>query len=232
MNGVHSGLTITASAFVPSLCSVPPLAAPSVAFAGPCAAIFVGQQGGWEEGALEQKQDSQAAVRFAGYAAIFDHSDRGGDIIRRGAFIETLARQAHVPLLWYHRGDYVIGRIEKLAEDQRGLRVIGSIDRAAGLARLVAQGQLSGLSFGYRVHKSVRGARAMRELLALDLVEISLVLHPMQPRARIIATEAMLARRDLPDDIATKVVEPFMAGILIAKTKGHASRPISRPISR
>ena len=24
--------------------------------------------------------------RFAGYAAIFDHPDRGGDIVRKGAF--------------------------------------------------------------------------------------------------------------------------------------------------
>ncbi|MFL6788657.1 MAG: hypothetical protein ACJ8FC_08360, partial [Sphingomicrobium sp.] len=31
-------------------------------------------------------------VRFAGYAAIFDRPDRGGDIIRKGAFLDSLER--------------------------------------------------------------------------------------------------------------------------------------------
>ncbi|MBM3928449.1 MAG: HK97 family phage prohead protease, partial [Sphingomonadales bacterium] len=39
-------------------------------------------------------------MRFAGYAAVFDAPDRGGDVIRRGAF----AGAGTVPLLWQHRG--------------------------------------------------------------------------------------------------------------------------------
>ena len=30
-------------------------------------------------------------VRFAGYAALFDKQDRGGDIIRRGAYARAIA---------------------------------------------------------------------------------------------------------------------------------------------
>ena len=30
------------------------------------------------------------SVRFAGYAAIFDRPDRGGDVIRKGAFAASL----------------------------------------------------------------------------------------------------------------------------------------------
>ena len=29
------------------------------------------------------------SVRFAGYAAVFDRPDGGGDIIRKGAFLEA-----------------------------------------------------------------------------------------------------------------------------------------------
>ena len=48
----------------------------------------------------------------------------------------------------------------------------------------VAAGALTGLSFGYRVQAS-RGDNP-RELVALDLAEVSLVAAPMQPLARVI----------------------------------------------
>jgi len=123
------------------------------------------------------------SVRFAGYAAVFDRVDRGGDVIRRGAFAGL---RAPVPLLWQHRGAPV-GSIDRLAEDDQGLRVIGSVSDPAMAARLTS-GAIDGLSFGYRVKEARHGAA--RELLALDLVEVSLVAAPMQPLARIHAVEA------------------------------------------
>ena len=87
-----------------------------------------------------------------------------------------------VPLLWQHRPDRPIGRIEYLKEDRRGLRVIGRLADAKA-ARLLKAGAIRGLSFGYRV-KAAEG-EAPRELTALELVEISLVTMPMQPRARV-----------------------------------------------
>ena len=39
-------------------------------------------------------------VRFAGYAAVFDRPDNGGDVVRAGAFAASLARLREVPLLW------------------------------------------------------------------------------------------------------------------------------------
>ena len=128
-------------------------------------------------------------VRFAGYAAIFDRVDRGGDVVRAGAF--GAIDPAGVPLLWQHGPGSVIGRIETAREDARGLRVIGRVSRrtAAGrkAAAALAGGGLDGLSFGYRVREA-RGA-GPRELLALDLVEVSLVTHPMQDMARVIGVE-------------------------------------------
>lgn len=128
-------------------------------------------------------------VRFAGYAAIFDRVDRGGDVVRAGAFAGLKA--AGVPLLWQHGPGSVIGSVERLEEDRRGLRVIGcvSVRTAAGreAAAALKAGALDGLSFGYRV-KAARGHRP-RELLALELVEVSLVTHPMQPMARVVAVE-------------------------------------------
>ncbi len=127
------------------------------------------------------------SVRFAGYAAVFDRVDRGGDVVRAGAFARALKRGAGaVPLLWQHQAARPIGRVEYLREDGRGLRVIGRVvdERAAALLQA---GAVSGLSFGYRVREA-RGAEP-RELTELDLVEVSLVTFPMQPRARVHAME-------------------------------------------
>lgn len=125
-------------------------------------------------------------IRFAGYAALFDITDAGRDTIRKGAFSRTLAgRTAPLPLYWQHRPDQPIGVIERVAEDARGLRVIARIDRPdSRAAHLLAQGQVSGLSFGYRARSS-RQTSGGRELLEIDLFEISLVTHPLQHGARV-----------------------------------------------
>jgi len=126
-------------------------------------------------------------MRFAGYAALFDRPDKGGDIIRQGAFARALERSGEVPLLWQHRAGAVIGRIEHLSEDGRGLRVIAAVGDARA-ERLLGGGKVDGLSFGYRVREA-KSAGAHRELIELDLVEVSLVANPMQPKARVHAVE-------------------------------------------
>ena len=126
------------------------------------------------------------SVRFAGYAAVFDRPDGGGDIIRKGAFLESLKRAVAVPLLWQHKAGRVLGRIEHLSEDKRGLRVIARVDDAR-VGALLQSGKLDGLSFGYRVREARAGAH--RELLDLDLVEVSLVAKPMQRLARVHAVQ-------------------------------------------
>ncbi len=122
-------------------------------------------------------------VRFAGYAVIFGVSDRGGDVVRAGG----VRWGADVPLLWQHAGAPV-GVIEQLEADTRGVRVIGRVvePRVAGL---VAAGAITGLSFGYRARAVQQGT--YRELIILDLVEVSLVAQPMQRLARIHRVESM-----------------------------------------
>jgi hypothetical protein len=125
------------------------------------------------------------SARLAGYAALFDRVDRGGDIVRRGAFARTLADGVHsLPLLWQHRPDRRIGSVTFAQEDRRGLRVIAALDDAAdeALASLTS-GAVRGLSFGYRVRHA--SGTAPRELFDLDLVEVSLVSVPMMPGARV-----------------------------------------------
>jgi uncharacterized protein len=119
-------------------------------------------------------------MRMAGYAAIFDAPDRGGDIVRKGAFAR--AAKAGLPLLWQHDTNRRIGFVESLSEDERGLRVIAQIDDDTAP---VTSG--AGLSFGYHIRKMDN--RTYRELIDLDLIEVSVVTHPMQPLARVLAVE-------------------------------------------
>ena len=130
-------------------------------------------------------------MRFAGYAAVFDRPDRGGDVVRAGAFARAMKRgAAGVPLLWQHDSGRPIGRIEYLKEDGRGLRVIARLGESrAGreAAAMLKDGAVRGLSYGYRVRAA--SGEAPRELTDLDLVEVSLVTLPMQPKARVHAVE-------------------------------------------
>ena len=135
------------------------------------------------------------ALRFAGYAALFDRVDKGGDIVRKGAFARAVEKgPGALPLLWQHEAMRPIGRIESIAEDAKGLRVIGRLTArtqvAEEAAALLRDGAVGGLSFGYRVRAKTDGgpqAGFDREITDVDLVEVSLVTFPMQPAARVIA---------------------------------------------
>ena len=96
-------------------------------------------------------------------------------MIRAGAFASA---GGAVPLLWEHGGR--VGSVERVEEDGRGLRVIAAAEKP------VAPGM--GLSIGYRV-RAARDLPRGRELLDLELIEVSLVRLPMQPLARVIAIE-------------------------------------------
>lgn len=116
------------------------------------------------------------SAAFAGYAAVFDRVDRAGDVVRRGAF----GAVAPVPLLLAH-GGAAVGEITAIGEDGVGLRVEGVVGGEP--AELVRSGAVAGLSVGFRALRARQGA--WRELLAVELVEVSLVRVPMQALARV-----------------------------------------------
>ncbi|MGB5484875.1 HK97 family phage prohead protease [Parasphingorhabdus sp.] len=125
-------------------------------------------------------------LRFAGYAAIFNRIDKGGDIIRPGAF-GAFPEGKTLPLLWQHDAMRRIGSVNFALEDRRGLRVIGTVSTGTRAGRdaavLLSGTSVKGLSFGYRVKRAV--GEKPRELLDLDVAEISLVSFPMQELARV-----------------------------------------------
>ncbi len=125
-------------------------------------------------------------MRFAGYAALFGIPDAARDTIRPGAFARTLAqRREPLPLFWQHRPDQRIGWIERATEDGRGLRIVATIDNPVGRAgKMLRANMVSGLSFGYRTRVASRSPSG-RSLEDVDLIEVSLVTHPLQHGARV-----------------------------------------------
>ncbi len=127
-------------------------------------------------------------MRLAGYAALFGVPDADRDTILPGAFAATLARNARsgerLPLYWQHRPAQRIGWVDVAREDRRGLRVIATLDPGTRPAALLGAREVSGLSFGYRA-RDFRLTPQGRELAAVELFEVSLVAHPLQPGARV-----------------------------------------------
>lgn len=126
-----------------------------------------------------------------GYASLFGVADQSGDVVRGGAFARALKRQAAVPMLLQHKAGALAGRWTRIREDGTGLFVRGLIEKDS--AQALVRGGLNGLSIGFRPRNWKPLPGGGRELVEVDLVEISLVAAPMLGRARFGVLGAMAA---------------------------------------
>jgi hypothetical protein len=157
---------------------------------------------------------SKSAPRLEGYAAVFDKAsdDLGGFVehVRRGAFARTLREGKLDPLaLVHHMPHLVLGRRSagtlKLAEDDKGLAfeiALPDIQTARDLAVSVERGDVKGASFAFTVPPggdkwTFADGAAIRELLDVDLHEISITATPAYPDTEV-AKRALGALRSRP----------------------------------
>ncbi|MFM8750807.1 HK97 family phage prohead protease [Rhabdaerophilum sp.] len=129
---------------------------------------------------------------FDGYASLFGVADLGRDVVMPGAFRASLAQRTAIGVkqLWQHDPRNPVGEWLEIAEDQRGLRVLGRLDlelpKARELHRLITRGSVDGLSIGFKAESEKRDLETgLRRLEKLDLWEISIVTFPLLPQARI-----------------------------------------------
>jgi len=146
---------------------------------------------------LIQPSSAEESFRFAGYASLFNVTDLSGDSVLMGAFHRSLQARgaAGIRMLWNHDPAEPIGVWTAIHEDAKGLRVEGRltpyVDRADGLAALMRDGAVDGLSIGFHTIRADRSKSAKpvtgkgRRLIEIDLWEVSLVAFPMQPGARV-----------------------------------------------
>jgi len=145
--------------------------------------------------AIEAKgtpEDGQGT--FEGYGSVFNNTDLGNDVILKGAFTKSIKKTGSkgIKLLYHHKTDMPIGVFDEIEEDSKGLRVKGRLAMKTQAGQeayeLMKMGALDGLSIGFRVSPKGQSydAKTKRRLIKeVELMEISLVTFPMNPRAKI-----------------------------------------------
>ena len=150
--------------------------------------------------------DGLAEGEFEGYASVFGNIDSYGDVVRKGAFVNTLQdwkdRGDSIPVLWGHdmmEPESFIGVVTDAAEDDHGLRVKCQLDVGQGEARtdkvyrLLKGRRVSRMSFAYDVIASSPGEQDGVKVLYLDelrLYEVSVVPVPANPAAEVLTVKA------------------------------------------
>lgn len=129
--------------------------------------------------------------KLVGYAAVFNAPYDSGwmiEQIRKGAFARAMAENQDVRALFDHDSSVVLGRRSAktlmLAEDDKGLRIeidLPDTQAAKDLRVSVERGDITGMSFGFRVRKEEwdeTGPKPVRTLIDVDLLEVSVVTFP------------------------------------------------------
>ena len=138
--------------------------------------------------------------------------DRERDQIQRGAFAKSIRSWQQsgkqLPLHWNHGGDAsdLIGTVDpaSMREAEEGLYVRGRLDLEESATAREAWRSMKAnavsLSFGYMPTKTRDRSDGVRELLEIDLFEISIVPHPANADTRFIDLKS--AGNDHASDVA------------------------------
>ena len=148
--------------------------------------------------------DAEEDGSFEGYGSVFNNKDLGNDVIKYGAFSESIKskKPKQIKLLYQHKTDEPIGVIDSLEEDSRGLKIKGRLamktQKGKEVYELMKMGALDSMSIGYRLSpddSKYSDKLKKRTIANLDLMEISMVTFPMNPKAKI--TKVKLAEMDV-----------------------------------
>ena len=160
------------------------------------AAQLSGERGGLKPPLTKQASFELKRVgedgSFSGFASLFGEADLGGDLVLPGAFRKSLEKRGPkgVKLLYQHDPAEPIGVWHRIEEVAEGLKVSGrilpSVARGREVLALMREGALDGLSIGYHTVRARKDQKTgYRELIEVDLWEISVVTFPLHPGARI-----------------------------------------------
>ena len=122
--------------------------------------------------------------------------------------------------LYNHDLAAVLGRTPKtlrLAKDTRGLtfELDPADTRPAANVRVVQRGDLKGASFGFKTRKDAwqhDGGQLVRELLDIDLAEISLTAFPVYPQTDVSWRSAACRRGRIRDPLDPEFPWPCCSG--------------------
>jgi len=164
----------------------------------------------------EDADNEKETPRIVGYAAVFDiETEIAGlwkEVIRAGAFKKTLSERDQVAL-WNHESSFPLARKSAgtltLTEDKKGLRFEVDMDLRDSIGTdvysRVQRGTVNGVSFGFRVTKekvnrNEQGYIELREILEVELLEISPVTFPAYEATEVEARAVQAAHGSLAAD--------------------------------
>lgn len=153
--------------------------------------------------------DSRYGI-IKGYASTFGNVDRGNDIIVKGAFVKSLdwyrKEGKLIPMCYQHSMMHPIGGFSpsKMYEDEKGLYVEGEInldtEKGKEAYALAKQGVISDMSIGFTCNDYDLGMEddsTVRKIKEVQLWEISPVIIPMNPQAKITDVKNIVTIEDL-----------------------------------
>lgn len=177
-------------------------------------------------GGFRLKEANEETGVFAGYASVFGGDpDSHGDVIAPGAYTDSIAehgRKGTMPkLFWQHDRDQPIGRWTEMKEDNTGLWVVGKmnmgVQRAREALELLKEGDIDGLSIGYRIIEySVDTESGVWTLEKLDLREVSVVSIGSNDAATIrdVKSEKIVEKLKGGDRLTEREFETLLKGSL------------------
>lgn len=151
----------------------------------------------------EIKFATESDMTFSGYGAVFGNVDSYGDVISPGAFKGTLTahkKAGTAPLMLFEHGGMLgsgmtpVGVWTDIHEDEKGLWVEGKLaptprgQELHTLMKMTPRPAIDGLSIGFMTKEfsmRTRPEEPRRTLKAVELLEVSLVSMPANPKARV-----------------------------------------------
>ena len=143
---------------------------------------------------IKKFNEDEKNYTFEGYAAVFGNKDYGADIVVKGAFIDSLATDHKVKILWQHDKSIPVGVPINIYEDDNGLFVKGILpkDDIFVKERVMPQMRIGSLelSFGYKILEK-EFQDDIRIIKKAFVFEISLVSIGMNRKAQIIKYKSL-----------------------------------------
>lgn len=155
----------------------------------------------------EQSEDSEFFT-FVGIASSFGNIDHDNDRMDPGAFDGTIDKMLNepgfkIPILWQHDRSMPIGIVSELKKTNTGLWIKALLpkDDEFVRGRVVPQlktRSINKMSVGFILKDWERDTKGVRDIMDLDLKEISLVTFPADERADVTEIKSVVPYQDLP----------------------------------
>lgn len=145
---------------------------------------------------------SLSNMQFEGMGSVFGNVDLGGDVVLPGAFKRTLAEhksEGTLPaMFWMHDPSRVPGKWVDMYEGDTGLVTKGQLattDLGKEVHTLLKMEAVRGLSIGYIPTEVDYNSDGVRLIKDVNLLEVSVVSIPMNPKAQIEHVKSRLSAK-------------------------------------